>query len=336
MLKRKLVIALAALAAVAFAGGAYAANQESGANLRQAFLNDVAKRLNVTPKQLSEALSGAAVDQLKAAVAAGRLTQAQADAIEKRIQQHGGLPPLGGFFLRPHRFGFLPGGPPGALGGPGGGPIAGPGAGPLGAAASYLGLSRAELFKQIMAGKSLAQIAKSKGKSVSGLEQAIVVPIKARLDMAVADKRITSAQEQRLLTRLSTVISRGIERGFALRPALILRFRGHLAFRGYLRFRGRLAFRGGALPGLPFMAVPPGGPSGAAGGPGSGAPGAPGARRTRSGQCARRSGRSLLTDTGRGAGWSGRGVDATIGRCLTNFSFGSEGFHMDGCCTGLK
>ena len=44
-LKRKLVIGLAALAVAALAGGAYAATQSSTPNTRQAFLNDVAKRL---------------------------------------------------------------------------------------------------------------------------------------------------------------------------------------------------------------------------------------------------------------------------------------------------
>ena len=66
----------------------------SSRNPRQAFLNDVAKRLNVTPAQLNSALKGAAIDQLDAAVKAGKLTQAQANALKQRIQQgaHGGAP----------------------------------------------------------------------------------------------------------------------------------------------------------------------------------------------------------------------------------------------------
>jgi hypothetical protein len=79
--KRKLAIAATAAAAAAFAGGAYAATQTSGTS-RQAFLNDVAKRLNVSPTQLQSALQGAFDDQLQAAVTAGKLTQAQADTIK--------------------------------------------------------------------------------------------------------------------------------------------------------------------------------------------------------------------------------------------------------------
>jgi hypothetical protein len=88
-LKGKLVIGLAALVVAAFAGVAYAATQSSVPNTRQAFLNDVAKRLHVTPEQLTAALQGATQDQLQAAVKAGRLTQAQANALEQRLKQNG-------------------------------------------------------------------------------------------------------------------------------------------------------------------------------------------------------------------------------------------------------
>ena len=76
--KRKLVIGSTVVAVAAFAGGAVAATQGSS-NPRQQYLNDVAKRLNVTPAQLNSALNGAALDQLNAAVKAGKLTQAQAE-----------------------------------------------------------------------------------------------------------------------------------------------------------------------------------------------------------------------------------------------------------------
>ena len=134
-LKRNLVIGLAALGVAAFAGGAYAATQSSAPDTRQAFLNDVAKRLHVTPQELTQALSGATIDQLQAAVKAGRLTQAQANALEQRLKQSGAAPGIPfGFGLGP-RF-ARPGGPvgPGGPGGFGPGP-GGPGFGPGGPAA---------------------------------------------------------------------------------------------------------------------------------------------------------------------------------------------------------
>ncbi|WP_030576456.1 hypothetical protein [Streptomyces anulatus] len=53
---------------------------------------------------------------------------------------------------------------------------------PITAAADYLGLSDNDLRAQLQAGKSLADVAKAQGKSVSGLEKSIVAAVKANLD----------------------------------------------------------------------------------------------------------------------------------------------------------
>jgi hypothetical protein len=188
-LNRKVAIGAAALAACAFAGGAYAAGTTGGSSTRQAFLSDAAHRLGVTPQRLKDALAGALQDQLNAAVRAGKLTQAQANAIEQRFQQSRGLP--------------LPLGPAGGPR-PFGGPHSGRNGGPLGAAASYLGLTVPQLLDQLRSGKSLAQVASSKGKSATGLENAIVSAERARLDKARAAGAITAGQEQRMLSRLQT------------------------------------------------------------------------------------------------------------------------------------
>ena len=219
-LKRNLVLGLAALALAAFAGGAYAATQNVGPSSRQAFLNDVAKRLHVTPQQLDAALSGAAIDQLQAAVKAGRLTQAQANALEQRLKTGvpapgfpGPIGPLGGFgFARPGgpRSFAVPGTPmPYAV------PVPVPGFAPgfkagfgaLPAAASYLGMAIPQLVQQLSAGKSLAQIATSKGKSVGGLEQAMTAAERRRLDRLVTNKVITKAMENQILSKWSVNLS---------------------------------------------------------------------------------------------------------------------------------
>ena len=77
---------------------------------QKAFLDDLAKRLNVTRDKLDEAFKGAASDRVDAAVAAGRLTKEQGDEIKQRIQSATALPPLG---LGPgmHMRGGGPGGP---------------------------------------------------------------------------------------------------------------------------------------------------------------------------------------------------------------------------------
>lgn len=248
-LKRKLAIGAAGLAAVAFGGGAYAATQ-SKSDPRQAFINDLAQRLHITPKQLTAAISGAALDQLQAAVKAGKLTQAQADAIKRAMSARGGVPPFGLGVPVP----MFPGGPlfhrrfgPGKRFGPfmrprffGAGPA--PLAGPLGGAASYLGLTDQQLFSQLMSGKSLAQVAQARHRSVSGLQSAMVNAVKARLDKAVAAKLLTKAQEQQILSHIPAIIQRKVQR-----PGYGPRFRF---------FHGAA----GALPRPP--APPPGGPAG--------------------------------------------------------------------------
>jgi len=186
--------------AVAFAAGggaAYAASQATSGNPRQAFVNDVAKRLNVSPKQLTAAIKAAEIDRLNAAVKDGKLTRAQANAIQRAIESKG--PPFGGPGPSP----LAP--PPSPLGGPP--PFLGPPpvrlASPFAAAAGYLGLSESRLLEDLRSGRSLAQIAKARGRSVSGLERAITTAIKSRLDRAVAAGRLTKSEERQVLSRLS-------------------------------------------------------------------------------------------------------------------------------------
>jgi hypothetical protein len=124
----------------------------------------------------------------------GRITQEQADHMKQRIEQGGGVPGLGG-----------PGGP----GGPGHhhGPPPG-----MEAAAEYLGLSEAELREQLMDGKSLADLAESKDKSVDGLKDAMEKAIRADIAKAVEDERLTQRQADRILEGLDERLDEKVER----------------------------------------------------------------------------------------------------------------------------
>ncbi|MBS1870785.1 MAG: hypothetical protein JSS99_14115 [Actinobacteria bacterium] len=187
--RRKRIAAIGAVVALAVTGGGVAYAAATGGDHRDAVLRDAAQRLNVTPGQLRSALAGAIGDQLDQAVRAGRLTQAQADRIKQQIARHG--VPLGGPGLDGHGFG-------GPMGGPGHGPF---GAG-LDAAATYLGLTRAQLGRALMSGRSLADVARAQGKSVAGLEQALIDDATSQLDRAVTDRRLTSAQRDAILRDL--------------------------------------------------------------------------------------------------------------------------------------
>lgn len=211
---RRLVIGTTVLAFAAAGGGAYAATRSSDSNPQQAFLNDVAKRLHVSPQKLTAAIKAAMSDRLNADVKAGRLTPAQAKALKQHLQQRGGAPFFGAppFFGGPPFF-FGPFGPRGFPGPPALGPGRLPGPplfffpGPFAGAATYLGLTQQQLFSEFRSGKSLAQIAKAKGKSVSGLEKAMTAPIKSKLDKAVSSGTISRAEEQKMLAALASRIN---------------------------------------------------------------------------------------------------------------------------------
>ncbi len=206
-LKRRIVIAAVVVGVVGLGGTALAAS-DSGGNT---FLNDVAGRLGVSSQKLQSAINGAVQDRLNQLVKQGKLTQAQANAIEKRMQANGGAPfagpfggPMGGF--RHHGF---RGGPRASFGF-GFGPMMGS----LQTAASYLGLSVATLGQDLRAGQTLATVAGTQGKSVSGLEAALLAPVKAHLDAAVQAHRMSQAQETKFLDMVSRGIDRFVTHGF--------------------------------------------------------------------------------------------------------------------------
>ena len=152
---------------------------------RQAFLDDAAKRLHVTPTELQSALEGAYDDRLDAAVAAGKITKEQAEAMKQRFRSGPG--PF----------------PGGRAGGFGHGGLEHAGIPLLAAAATYLDLTRAELLAQLRSGRTLAQITEAQGASVDGLKKALATEGKKRLAAAVKAGRLTQAQADDLETRMA-------------------------------------------------------------------------------------------------------------------------------------
>jgi hypothetical protein len=181
--KRRIITVGAAALAVAGGGAALAANglgtpeEES-----KAVVEDTAEQLGVDADELSDALKKALENRVDAAVAAGSLTKEQGEALKARIESQD-YPLLGGGGFR---FGHH--------GGPGG-----HGFGHLDAAATYLGLTEAELRTQLSDGKTLADVAKAKGKTVDGLVSALVADEKKELDEAVSSGRLTQAQADEIL-----------------------------------------------------------------------------------------------------------------------------------------
>jgi hypothetical protein len=214
--KPKLIAGAVAGLAVAGGGAALAATQigSSPKQENQAVVNDAAQQLGVKPSELSAALKKALENRVDAAVAAGRLTKAEGDELKQRIEA-GDVPLFAG-----------PGGP----GGPGrhhGGPFGG-----LDAAATYLGLTQAQLRAQLESGKSLADVAKAKDKSVDGLVSALVDAAKKKLDSAVAAGRLTQKQADSILSDLKSHATDFVNGKMPPRPD------GDHGPRGGLRFDG--------------------------------------------------------------------------------------------------
>jgi polyhydroxyalkanoate synthesis regulator phasin len=194
--KRKLVAGAAAAVAVAGGGAAIGATQFGSPKQESAaVVSDAAQQLGVTPTQLSDALKKAIENQIDAAVAAGRLTQAQGDALKAKVES--GDVPL--FALPALGFGGKAG-----LG-------FGAGLKPLGAAldaaAAYLGITTAQLRTELAGGKTLAQIATGHGKTAEGLVQALYDAQKKQLDALVTAGKLTQSQEDAILADMKQRIT---------------------------------------------------------------------------------------------------------------------------------
>jgi hypothetical protein len=211
-IKRKAMAASVAVLAVGGAGAGVAATHLTGPSPSEeskAIVNDAAKNLGVEPSKLSAALKKAFEDRIDAAVADGRLTKEQGKELKQRIES-GDFPLFGAPGLG---FGHRDGGPHWFMHG-------------LDAAATYLGLTEAQLRTQLESGKSLAQVAKAQGKSVDGLKDALVKDAKTHLDAAVKAGRLSSAEEQQILSEIQAHVD-DLVNG---RPPEPPRFRGGPGF----------------------------------------------------------------------------------------------------------
>ena len=194
-MRRKVIAGAAAALAVGGAGAGVAATKmtQSPSAESKAVINDAAKTLGVEPSKLSTALKQAMEDRIDAAVAAGRLTKQQGEELKQRIESDDfplfGPPAFEHGFGAPHP--FFHG---------------------LDAAATYLGLTEAQLESRVNSGKTLAQIAKAEGKSVDGLKAAILTDAKSRLDQAVAAGKLTAAQAKTILAELTSHVDKLVNR----------------------------------------------------------------------------------------------------------------------------
>jgi ribosomal protein S20 len=181
--KRSLAVA-AAVAAVAAGAGAGVAASRGHSDPRSAYLDSVAKHLGVSPERLRTAMKAAAGDRIDEAVKDGRLSKAEANRLKERLEA-GEFPPFCGPGFGRFDRGFHH-----------------DARDHFSAAAKYLGLSSEQLEQRLEQGDALADVARAEGKSVDGLEQALVADAKSDLDHAVANGRLNRSEADEILARL--------------------------------------------------------------------------------------------------------------------------------------
>jgi hypothetical protein len=161
-----------------------------------AFISDLASHLGISVSTLQTALKQTETDQVQKLQSAGKITASTAAKMEQRIQSGNGLPiPFG-----PGR-GFRPGGMRPA-------PV-----NVLQTAATYLGLTPAQLRTDLQGGKSLNEIADAQsGKSASGLQAAVISAAQTALQKQVTAGTITAAQEQTRLTGFEQSLTKLLSR----------------------------------------------------------------------------------------------------------------------------
>jgi hypothetical protein len=193
----KIAIGAALGLSVIAVGGAVGATTLTPREESRAVINDAARQLGVEPSELSDALEQALKNRVDAAVADGRLTEAEGERMKERIED-GGLPFLGPgpTFHRHH----------------------GPFHAKLDAAAEYLDLTRAQLRERLEDGKTLAQVARDRDKSVDGLVDALVRRAEQKLEDAVEDRNMTEAEKREMLSGLRERITDLVNGRFPAHP----------------------------------------------------------------------------------------------------------------------
>ena len=151
----------------------------AGQSSAASFIQRLAQHLGLPQDRVTQALQDTRNDLLNEAVAAGRLTQEQADQIRNRPIDQG--PGFGGRGRHGH----------GAAWGRGFGAS-------LDTVAQRLGLSTDELKAQLQTGQSLAEIAQSRGIDEQTLINQLVSDAESRLAQAVQSGQITQAQADQM------------------------------------------------------------------------------------------------------------------------------------------
>ena len=161
------------------------AKHEKRIERRDNFLSRVAAKLDVTLDQLKTALKSAATDMVDDALAAGEITQQQADAAKSRIENGDGIGLRRLLGARTARREAIVQRVRAAI---------------VQSAADALNMTPEELRAELKSGKSIADVA---GDNIDAVKTQITADATAKLDAAVANGKLTQAQADKALQKLT-------------------------------------------------------------------------------------------------------------------------------------
>jgi hypothetical protein len=218
LMKQRWLIALAGVVVLAVVGAGAVMAQEGGSDGSPSFLDRVAEKLGIDRAELDQAIDDARSDELDEAVAAGELTQEEADRLRERYEGS-----LDDDELLPRAFRDGPGGkgrdfhfrlgpPDGEHRGFGFGlPFAGL-AGIDDEFAEFLGISVEQLREELQADDAtIASVAEAHGKSRDDVKQFATEKAQERLDTAVENGRLTQEMADRMLDGLDMAIDAALD-----------------------------------------------------------------------------------------------------------------------------
>lgn len=158
-----------------------------------AFMKHLAVDLKKSQAEINAAVQKAIGETLADEVKNNDLTQAQADAIKKKLANQTACSLIAGLSNKPGHGERGPHGPAYMQQ-------------YLSAAASVLGISDTQLKTNLSMGQTLSQMAAAHNPPISlaDFRSSLIANLQPQLDAAVAKKQLTSAQEQEIINKLKT------------------------------------------------------------------------------------------------------------------------------------
>ena len=183
------------LGALLLGGTALAQSDADGDDPDQSFIERLAGKLGLTSDELVATIKETRIEMVDEAVADGRLTESQGEALRERIENADGSFLSG---LRDRAVGRYAWGQLDIT---------------LDTVAVQLQMSTDELRAELEAGATLEEVIVAQGTTVDAVVAALVADAETTLAVAVADGELTQDQADRILENLPERLTRMIEHG---------------------------------------------------------------------------------------------------------------------------